>query len=218
MTENTNLSRRHFLQNAGVVAGAGLIACSGLAYIGTRREAIDPLELTCSPTAGQGKVLVAYATMCGSTAEVAQRLGEVCCSLGNAGVDVRPAADVHSLDGYSAVIVGSAVRYGNWLVKGMEFVENNRETLLRMPVAFFSVHMQNTDDSVESRKAREDYTGYVRAIVNPQVEAFFPGVIDLQKLTLFERLVVSVVGAQQGDRRDWGSIEAWGRETFPGLV
>ncbi len=55
------------------------------------------------------KLLVAYGTAAGSTAEVAQAIGEEMEKAG-AVVDVKPVEEVEDLKGYDAVVVGTAVR------------------------------------------------------------------------------------------------------------
>jgi menaquinone-dependent protoporphyrinogen oxidase len=57
--------------------------------------------------------LIAYATRAGSTAEVAVFIGERLSERGLA-VDVGPVQHLSSLEGYDAVIVGSAIRVGKW--------------------------------------------------------------------------------------------------------
>ena len=54
------------------------------------------------------KVLVTYASKCGSTAEVAQVIAERLAQQGD-GVDVKPVEEVHDLAGYDAVVVGSVI-------------------------------------------------------------------------------------------------------------
>jgi len=59
------------------------------------------------------KVLVAYATKHGATAEIAEKIGQV---LRQAGLrtDVLPADGVSDLTPYKAVVLGSAFYLGRW--------------------------------------------------------------------------------------------------------
>jgi menaquinone-dependent protoporphyrinogen oxidase len=57
------------------------------------------------------KILVAYATKYGSTAEIAQKIGEVLINSG-LDTDILPIDRVRDLDLYQAIIVGSAVYIG----------------------------------------------------------------------------------------------------------
>jgi len=157
------------------------------------------------------KVLVAYASRCGSTAEVAQAVGEELTKRGYA-VDVRQAKQVTSLDGYDAVVVGSAVRYSQVLSEAVKFVEQNQSALNKLPVACFAVYLMNMAEDEASRKARLAYLDPLRKLVTPKAEAFFPGVGNLQKVALFERLIAKAVKSPEGDFRDWSKIRAWASE------
>jgi menaquinone-dependent protoporphyrinogen oxidase len=157
------------------------------------------------------KVLIAYATRCGSTVEVAQAVAEELTKRGFA-VDVRQAAKVTEIDGYTAVVVGSAVRFGSWMPEAVKFVEQNRAALNNLPTAFFAVHLMNMSDDDASRKARLAYLDPVRKLVSPKAEAFFPGVGDLSKVSFLERLIGKMVKSPEGDFRDWTKIRAWAQE------
>ena len=57
------------------------------------------------------KVLVAYASCCGTTGGVAEAIGKVLCDRG-AVVDVRLVKNVGDLSSYQAAVIGSATRSG----------------------------------------------------------------------------------------------------------
>jgi menaquinone-dependent protoporphyrinogen oxidase len=72
-------------------------------------------------------VLVTYAGRTGSTAGVAQAIGDTLCNLG-VEIDVRPMQYVQTLANYSAVVAGSAIQGGRWLPEAMQFLEQERRT------------------------------------------------------------------------------------------
>lgn len=154
------------------------------------------------------KVLVAYASKCGSTGEVAQAIAEQLCAHG-ATVDVRRIADVGDVSEYDAFVIGSAIRMGSWLGEAKAFVEANAATLQAAPTAFFTVHMLNIDDSEESTNNRAAYVAPIHAIMQPQTEAFFAGKIDLGKMSFLDRMISKMMKAQDEDKRNWGEIKAW---------
>jgi menaquinone-dependent protoporphyrinogen oxidase len=41
-------------------------------------------------------------------------------------VDVKPVKEKPQITGYSAVVLGSAIRMGNWLPKAVDFVKANQ--------------------------------------------------------------------------------------------
>ena len=159
------------------------------------------------------KVLVAYASRCGSTHEIAQAVARDLTGRGYA-VDLRVAGKAVPLAGYQAVVLGSAVRFGHWLPGAVDFVRRHQAELKRVPTAFFSVHILNTGADEASRKARLAYTEPVRAVVQPGVEAFFAGKMDLSRLSFFERTLGKLMKARDADLRDWSAIHAWAHGIF----
>jgi menaquinone-dependent protoporphyrinogen oxidase len=89
------------------------------------------------------RILVAYATKCGSTAGVsdaiAQKLRE-----GGASVDVRLAQEITDVGPYDAVVVGSPILYGRWRSEARAFVRRHEGRLSRIPVAYFLTCLELT--------------------------------------------------------------------------
>jgi menaquinone-dependent protoporphyrinogen oxidase len=209
MSSTTKMSRRRFLWTAGGVMAASMLACGGsLALVATPIPALDYGHTNCGKDQEMSKVLVAYASRYGSTAEVAQAIGQELCSRGQA-ADVRNVEDVADLSVYDAVIIGSAIRMGRWLPAASRFVEEQQAKLRSMPTAFFTVHMLATDDSVESQQQRAAYTASERGLVPPALEAFFAGKIDPKQLNFVERMMFKATGSPGGDLRNWQAIRSW---------
>ncbi|HET7582738.1 MAG TPA: flavodoxin domain-containing protein, partial [Candidatus Limnocylindria bacterium] len=83
------------------------------------------------------RILVAYASKHGSTAEIAEAIGEVLRSRGDE-VQVRPAAEVRELTGVEGVVLGSAVYMGRWMREGIDFLKRHQATLRDVPTWLFS--------------------------------------------------------------------------------
>jgi menaquinone-dependent protoporphyrinogen oxidase len=162
------------------------------------------------------KILVAYATKCGSTIEIAESIGKTLASDG-AAVEVKPVQEIGDISGYDAVVLGSAIRMGQWLPEALEFAKQHQATLEAIPTAIFTAHILNTDDSPASLSARQSYTAQLRQIIDPCAEAFFAGKIDPALLNFFEMTLFKLVDSPEGDFRDWKKIEAW-TETVYGRV
>ncbi len=84
------------------------------------------------------RVLVTYATFTGSTAGVAEAIGQ---TLSEHGLDaeVHPMHEVTDLTPYDAVVAGSAIQAKAWLPEAMQFIEKNRAALAAKPFAAFLV-------------------------------------------------------------------------------
>jgi menaquinone-dependent protoporphyrinogen oxidase len=167
------------------------------------------------------RILVTYATRAGSTVEVAAAIGEALSGNGIT-VDVRPIKEKPSVQGYQAVVIGSAIRMGNWLPEAVNFVKDKRAQLSRIPTAFFTVHMLNRGEDEASRLARQAYTAAARQVLTPVDEAFFSGKMDYSRLSFLDRTIAKAVekqaGSLPGDFRDWEKIRSWARNLYPMLA
>lgn len=88
------------------------------------------------------KILVAYATMAGSTAEVARAIGEEIAKSGVA-VDVLQVGEVKNLELYDAVVLGGPMIVG-WHRSCLGFLKKHRQVLRNMPLAIFLMAMSLT--------------------------------------------------------------------------
>jgi menaquinone-dependent protoporphyrinogen oxidase len=214
MGESKKIGRRRFILLAGGALGASLLACGGgLAIVATPTPAMNFGTSACGKENGMKKILVTYASRYGSTAEVAQAIAAQLCARGEA-VDGCAVADVTDVSAYRAVVVGSAVRMGQWLAPAVKFVEAHKDALSQVPVAYFTVHMLSVDDSEASRQKRAAYVAPVRAILAPSHEAFFAGKIDSRQFTLLDRLMTKATGSVDGDQRNWPAIRTWADQIF----
>jgi menaquinone-dependent protoporphyrinogen oxidase len=154
------------------------------------------------------RVLVTHASRTGSTAEVAGEIGKVLAARGLA-VDVRPIKEDPPAGDYQAVVIGSAVRMGNWQAEAVEYVKRHRQSLGRKPVAVFTVHALNTGDDDPSRSYRAAYLDTIRPLLKPVAEGFFAGRVDPARLCTFERLTLRAAKTPAKDFRDWEKIRGW---------
>ena len=183
----------------------------------------DLIEISCGKeNQNEKKVLIVYDTIHGSTAEVAETIGNDLCTLGFQ-VDVRFARSVSNIDTYDAVIVGSSIYRFKWLPDAMRFLNRNQKTLEHIPTAFFIVCSALYQDTPESRIAVKE------AFVDPVLEKYpdieplsvglFGGAVDFNTncYTLFEKFVLLILGKILGftdsaDWRNWDAVKAWSEE------
>jgi menaquinone-dependent protoporphyrinogen oxidase len=217
MNQNKGISRRRFL---ALGAGATALACGGLGMLGMRPPEVEFVSSSCGNGGAKAKVLLAYASQCGSTGEVAQAIGQVLCESG-AAVDVRLLKNVRQLDSYQAVVVGSAIRSSKWLPEAEDFVRTHQDTLSRVPVAYFATCMTLAVDSAEARRKAATFLAPLREQVQPLDVGLFAGKLDFDKLPPAFRLLWPLTpGGQvgEGDYRDWDAIRAWAAGLRPKLL
>ena len=163
------------------------------------------------------RILVAYATANGSTQGIAERIGE---RLAVAGweVDVRAVEEVDAIDGYSGVILGSAVHDASWLPTATSFVRRHRAGLVRRPVWLFSVSAVGDSSSFVSprvahtlRQLASEPKGVplIRRAVRAEGHRNFSGAVERPQWGLKGRLFLKATGGRYGDHRDWADIEDW---------
>jgi menaquinone-dependent protoporphyrinogen oxidase len=163
------------------------------------------------------KILVTYATRAGSTAEVATGIAEVLRAAGTI-VDTQPIKAVRDVNGYDAVVVGSAIRMGQWLPEAVEFVKAHCETLSHIPTAYFLVSGLLHEDTPEMRQKVLAFLNPVHAILEPVSIGMFAGKMDYSKLSWLDRLMAKAVGTPEGDWRNWEAIREWTQELETGLI
>lgn len=154
------------------------------------------------------RILVAYATRYGSTADVAEAIGDELRKAG-ADVDVKPVGEVRDLSPYGAAVIGSPIYMGKWLPEPQVFVERNQQRLRTIPVAFFAVGLTVTEKDPEILRKAEASMDSVRTLVSPVEVGIFPGRLESSGLSFTDRTIVKMIRAKTGDFRDWGAVRAW---------
>ena len=186
------------------------------------------------------KILVTYATMAGSTAEVARVVGEELEHCGHQ-VEILPVSEVKLLHPYQAVVIGAPMIMG-WHREALRFLKRHREELKRIPLAVFVTAMSLTrtgdmslpgvpvfvDENLpkppkeEGRLSfRERYarlSHYLQPIlravhpVKPSAIGVFGGRLEYGRLKWWAVLfAMLVIQAPAGDLRNWPAIRSWSK-------
>ena len=165
------------------------------------------------------RILIAYASRCGSTGEVADVIGQELNNVKGVTVDVRLVKNVTDLSPYKAVIIGSAIRIGSWLSEAKKFVKTHQQTLQGMPIAYFAVCGALKEDTEENRREALGYVEPMCKILKPVDVGVFAGVMDYSKLSFLSRLIITkLVKSPEGDFRNWDAIRAWANNVHSALL
>jgi len=176
------------------------------------------------------KILVTYATMAGSTAEVAKAVGEELADSGFQ-AEVLPLSAVKTVAGYDGVVVGAPMILG-WHRAAQGFLKKHRREFQSLPLAVFATAMsltQTGESSIDGVPVwidenlpkpprnpgkldfRERYattSNYVRPIlraVRPASIGIFGGRMEYGRLKWWAVLFAMVIiQASAGDRRHDG--------------
>lgn len=153
-------------------------------------------------------VLIAYATRHGYTAEAAEHMAEAIRGIGLE-VEVKPAAEVDSLEGYKAVILGTPVKGDNPMPDAIAFAERFRSELNELPTALFGLSMLLSDPSEENKKSVISILNRLRFEMRPIGIGAFGGVRDEKKLPFVLKWTAKRSQIPTGDFRDWEAMKEW---------
>ena len=160
------------------------------------------------------RVLVTAASKHGSTNDIVHAIASALAAR-EIDADIWSIDAVDALDGYDAVVLGSASYMGHWLEPAQLFVHRLAAELSERPVWLFSsgplgepakpdAPPTDAADMLEATGAREHMV--------------FPGNLDKHRLGLAERAIVAAVKAPEGDYRPWAEIDAWAGRIADALV
>ncbi|QXW02985.1 MULTISPECIES: flavodoxin domain-containing protein [Rhodococcus] len=152
------------------------------------------------------RILIATASKHGSTAEIGEQLGRAITSGLRARniepqVDVKKAHDVHTVDGYDAVVLGSAIYLGKWLKDATRLVDRDLDALQKRPVWLFSSGPITPGDNADNLK----WINTPWAVEHHM----FGGKLDPSVLSFTERIATRAAKATEGDFRSPDDIAAW---------
>jgi menaquinone-dependent protoporphyrinogen oxidase len=156
------------------------------------------------------RILISAASRHGSTREIASLIGSTLIDAGLE-VEIIPPDAVDSLDDYDAVVLGSAVYAGHWLVPAKDFATRFRDELASRSLWLFSsgpvgdparkIVQSMTKDPVEIAGISRD--------THPRDHHIFAGRLDPQRLGLLQRASLLVFRGLCGDFRDWAEVRQW---------
>ena len=159
------------------------------------------------------RVLVGYASVHGSTAEVAARIAD---TLRAAGLDVAVAdvTTVTDLQGFDACLLGSAIHSGEMLPAMADFFDRFAALLDAMPVYLWLCCLRATEAGGNVHVIQHYIPESLLSLVTGCT--VFAGKVDIHELGLNERWVLANLydGERKPDRlcadyRDWTAIADW---------
>jgi menaquinone-dependent protoporphyrinogen oxidase len=156
------------------------------------------------------RVLIAYGSKYGSTAEIAEKLGETLRKEGLL-ADVMPAGKARDLPGYQAFVIGSAAYIGGWRKEVVDFLRSNEKLLSEQPVWIFSSGPASKGDPVELVQGWRYPKSLAPVIerIKPRDATVFQGLINASRMNFIEKWMMNRTKTPIGDFRDWDAIARW---------
>jgi len=155
-------------------------------------------------------ILVAYASKHGATAEIAKKIGEILTEAGFQ-TALADAKTIRELSPYQAIILGSAVYFGQWRREAVKLLKANEQILANKPTWLFSSGPAGEGDPVKLLNGWRFPSGQqeIADRIQPRDIAVFHGAVDPDKLNFFEKWILNNVKSPVGDFRNWETITAW---------
>ena len=158
------------------------------------------------------KILVAYATKHGSTAEIADAIGRRLLERGH-DVEVRPAQEIRDACEYDALVIGSALYMFHWQKPAMNLLKRCEGELRARPTWLFSSGPTGGSPRADAAldEVRRSPTTYppIKEVarrmerIGARGHATFPGRAGDDMGGFFERWI------PKGDWRDFDAIRDW---------
>jgi menaquinone-dependent protoporphyrinogen oxidase len=151
-------------------------------------------------------ILVAYASKGGATAEIAAWIGDALRRNGET-VEVRPADEVLTLEGFDAVVVGGPLYMGKVLKPVPAFFSRHKAALAGKPVAIFVSGGSLGKGDPKAERAGQEAAESAAGGVPVAALGSFGGRFSSKNVPLIGRFLKSAV--KEEDTRDRAAIEAW---------
>jgi len=167
-------------------------------------------------TDDRDRVLVAYGTKHGATAEIAEAIAKALSRAGLA-VDVQRAGRVHSLERYRAVVLGSAVYAGRWRGDALRLLR--RPELRDVDVWLFSsgtVGEDTGDPKQIERLTRPPRVQRLAADLGAHEHVAFGGMVA-DDAGFIRKKMARKIPPELRDRRDWEAIDTWAQSIAAAL-
>lgn len=154
---------------------------------------------------GETRVLVAWASKYGSTAQIAK---EIEATIRGTGLeaDVRPAGEVRDVTPYGTVLLGSAVYATRWRRDAVRFLRRFRKALAERQVWLFQSGPLD-HSAEESNPALPKKVAGLAAAVGARGHITFGGKLGPGASGFIARKMVQ--GGKGGDFRNFDHVRAW---------
>lgn len=166
----------------------------------------------------QRKLLVAYGTSFGQTARIAGRMRELLIAEGfNVTLRELEMSTEIDVDRFDGILIGASIIHGHHQRAVERFARRHRNTLNRVPSAFFSVSGSAASADPRERDTARSLMGSFLASVEwyPDLETTFGGGFPFTRYPWYLRYIMKRITRKEGvtdtsrdhDFTDWSRVE-----------
>ncbi len=156
------------------------------------------------------KILIAYASVHGSTQEIAEQIATTMRNVG-VEVDIQPASKIHDLARYRAVVLGAPIYMFHLHKDALNFISRHKVTLMNgLPIAIFAGGPIETDKD-QWADIRKQFVQELAKFpwLRPIAIEVVGGRFDPTKLRFPYNLIPALKQMPAADLRDWTVIRNW---------
>lgn len=164
-------------------------------------------------------LLVAYTTCREPVRAIAEHLAIGLRQLGVA-ADACAAIDLVEVGAYDGIVLGSAIRAGEWLPDGTRFAVENTAVLRQRPTWLFSVSADDgrpnlfcahTAARLRSLRREAEQVDALRHLTDPIEYRYFTANVVGSAWVRRARAAIPVLEGRLSWHSDWTAIDAWAR-------
>ena len=166
----------------------------------------------------ENKILIAYATMSGSTQEIAEFVANEFNHLGQS-VELRPCREVNDLNSFSGVVIGAPIYMFHLHKEAQRFLKHHHKSLAGLPVAVFAGGPYGPNAAQDALEVRKNLDNELAKFVwlKPVSIQLVGGRFDPELLRFPYNLIPALKQAPANDARNWEEIRAW-VQSLPALL
>jgi menaquinone-dependent protoporphyrinogen oxidase len=162
----------------------------------------------------ENKVLVAYASVHGSTQEIAEKIAATMREEGLE-VDLQPIREVRKLDGYRLVVLGAPLYMFRWHKDALRFLSKHRRAIEGgLQVAIFGGGPIEASDEKAWQEVRSQLEEELARFpwLKPLRVEIVGGKFDPNRLRFPYNLIPAMKQMEASDLRDWAAIRTWAKD------
>lgn len=178
------------------------------------------------------KIAILYGTTEGQAAKISEHIAEIAREHNDEAeaVHIKDVPVCFPLEEHDAVIVGASIYMGEHEDYVRDFVKQNRESLVRVPSAFFSVSLTAREHTDEARAQTE---GYVEKFLEetgwqPDMVGIFGGALRYTQYGFIKRHLMKKISKDMGsadtdtsrdyEHTDWNDVRHFAEELLEKLA
>ena len=166
----------------------------------------------------RSKVLITYATMSGSTQEIAEFVSNQFTYLGQP-VELHPCSEIKDLKAISGIVIGAPIYMFHLHKEAHRFLQRHQKSLVDLPVAVFAGGAYGPNAAQDALEVRKNLDNELAKFVwlKPVSVLLVGGRFDPSRLRFPYNLIPALKQAPASDARNWEDIHAW-VDSLPSLL